>query len=403
MDTIDLRLLLGVADGLDCPALAARLGLGETAVRKRLRRLAGAGGVAWLRRAGAGYHLTDRGRAALGSVSQATAAAEAIAALVGVDADAVAMRHVRLVTSVAATGSINGAARDLGLPQPSVSAQLKRIERSWGSTLFDRTSKGVSARPTLVELLPHLQRLEKELSRLSATTTADDVPVVPGGLTVASEFGSTGMVDALRDGTLVDVRQHVVSIPGPDWTPAMLAADICVYADLPLAGLATPAGWDTIVAFEDPAYVLLPKDAGAGRTTVALRELADHDWLTGPAGTRNQRSVLAVCQAAGFVPRIRFTALNGPSGRHILKDGVAVALTSATLVPPGELHTVRLAEDLRVRLTVAWRHGGPAAPTAAWLARWLRDRHVGQLAERRPDLLAALRADPARWPGYALT
>ncbi|MFI7512696.1 LysR family transcriptional regulator [Micromonospora echinofusca] len=336
----------------------------------------------------------------MGSVSQATAAAETIAALIGVDV--VAMRHVRLVTSVAATGSISGAARQLGLPQPAVSAQLTRIERRWG-TLFDRTPRGVSASPLLVQLLPHLQRLEKEMSRLSGTTMADDTTMVPAGLTVASEFGFTGLVDALRDGGLANVRQHVVTIPGPNWTPAMLAADICVYADLPLAGLATPAGWDTIIAFEDPAYVLLPEDAGADRTTIALRELAEHDWLTGPAGTRNQRSVLAVCQAAGFVPRIRFTAPNGPSGRHILKDGKAVALTTATLVPPGELHTVRLAEDLRVALTVAWRRGGPAAPTAAWLARWLRDRHVGQLAERRPDLLAALRADPSRWPGYAPT
>ncbi|MGN9766836.1 LysR family transcriptional regulator [Micromonospora sp. SD12] len=400
MDTIDLRLLLGVADGLDCPVLAARLGLSETAVRKRLRRLAGSAGVSCLQRTGTEYHLTGQGQAALGSVSQATAAAETIAALIGVDV--VARRHVRLVTSVAAAGSISGAARHLGLPQPAVSAQLTRIERRWG-TLFDRTPRGVSASPLLVQLLPHLQRLEKEMSRLAGTTMADDTTSVPGGLTVASEFGFTGLVDALRDGGLANVRQHVVTIPGPNWAPAMLAADICVYADLPLAGLATPAGWDTTVAFEDPAYVLLPRDAGAGRTTIALRELAEHDWLTGPAGTRNQRSVLAVCRAAGFVPRIRFTALNGPSGRHILKDGAAVALTSATLVPPGELHTVRLAEDLRVALTVAWRRGGPAAPTAAWLARWLRDRHIGQLAERRPDLLAVLRADPSRWPGYAPT
>ncbi|MFI6162993.1 LysR family transcriptional regulator [Micromonospora haikouensis] len=372
-----------------------------TAVRKRLRRLAGCGGMAWLHRTGTEYHLTDRGRAALGSVSRATAAAEAIAALIGVDV--VAIRHVRLVTSVAAAGSISGAARHLGLPQPAVSAQVTRIERRWGNTLFDRTPKGMSASPLLVELLPHLQRLEKEASRLSAAIMADDTTFVPGGLTVASEFGCTGLVDALHDGGFVNVRQHVVTIPGPTWVPAMLAADICVYADLPLAGLATPAGWDTIVAFEDPAYVLLPSNVGAGRTTIALCELADHDWLTGPAGTRNQRSVLAVCQAAGFVPRIRFTALNGPSGRHILKDGAAVALTSATLVPPGALHAVRLTEDLRVRVTVAWRHGGQATPTAEWVARWLRDRRVGQLAERRPHLLAALRADPARWPNYVLT
>ncbi len=279
MDRVDLRLLLGVAEGLDCPVLAARLRMSETAVRRRLRRLTNPAGTSCLGRSGSEFHLTEQGQVALDSVSRATVAAEAIANLIGVDV--VAMRHVRLVTSVAATGSISRAARQLGLPQPAVSAQITRIERRWG-TLFHRTPRGVCAAPLLVQLLPHMQRLEKELSRLAGTSVPDDTTVAPDGLTVASEFSLTGMVDAMRDAGLANVRQHVVTIPGPNWAPAMLLADICVYADLPRSSLATPAGWDTTVSFEDPAYVLLPKNVGAGRTTIALRELAGYDWLTGP-------------------------------------------------------------------------------------------------------------------------
>ncbi|SCL36227.1 DNA-binding transcriptional regulator, LysR family [Micromonospora nigra] len=391
--------MLGVADGAELPALAQRLGLGETAVRKRLRRLCGSGANPWLRRTGTDYHLTDRGRDALGAVGEAAAAGAAVCDLVGVDV--LPMRHVRVVTAVLGSGSISGAARQLGLPQPSLSAQVTRIERRFGTELFQRTPGGVSAAPALVELLPHLRLLEKALSRLSATGMPDDDPTLPCDLEVVCEFGFAGLLDALREEAMVDVQQHIVSIPGPDWAPQMLSADICVYADLPLASLAVPAGWDTAVAFEEPAYVLLPPGVGVDGETVALRELAGHDWLTGPAGSRNHRSVLAVCRAAGFAPRVRFTALNGPSGRHILQEGAAVALTGATLIPAGAPRTVRLAEDVRVKVVVGWRPGGPATTTAGWLVRWLRGQHLRRLAERRPELLAELRADPAGWPGYA--
>ncbi|MFC0003797.1 LysR family transcriptional regulator [Micromonospora siamensis] len=399
MDTVDLRLVLGVADGDDVLSLATRLGLSETAVRKRLRRLVGVPGTRWLYRTGPRYRLTDRGQAALGTIGETAAALAAIGTLVGVDV--LPVRHVRVVTEVLARGSIGCAARHLGLPQPSVSAQVTRLERRWGSALFHRAAGGVSATPALVELLPHLRVLERALARLAETGMPDDDPSVPCDLEVASEFGFTGLLDALRDEALVDVRQHIVSIPGPDWVPEMVAADICVYADLPLASLTTPPGWDTTLAFDEPAYALVPPGADTGRTSIGLRELAGHDWLTGPVGTRNHRSILAVCRAAGFAPRIRHTALNGPSGRHILEEGGAVALTGATLVPPGASRAVRLAEDVRVKVVVGWQRGGPATATARWIARWLRDQHIQRLAERRPELLAELRGDPVAWPCHA--
>ncbi|MEV0876876.1 LysR family transcriptional regulator [Micromonospora echinofusca] len=399
METVDLRLLLGVADGDDCPALAASLGLSESAVRKRLRRLTGPEETAWLRQTGRSHHLTEQGRAVLGPASQAVAASQEIARLLGVES--LSTRHVRVVTTIAATGSIGSAAGQLRIPQPSLSAQLTRIERRWQVTLFERTRSGVEPAPRLVELLPHLRLLERTLSCLAAPAIAEEASVTPGNLQLASEFGFHGLIDALRDDAQVDVRQHIIDIPGPGWAPTMLAADICLYADLPFVSLAVPPGRDRAVAFEDPAHVLMPPGADGGRTTVGLRELADYDWITGPPGSRNHQSVLLLCRSMGFDPRIRFTALNGPSGRRIIEDGGAVALTGATLVPSGALRAVRLAEDVRVRMTVGWRRGSTATATAQWIVRWLRDGQIRRLAELRPDLLAEMRADPVGWPAFA--
>lgn len=398
MEVDDLRLFVGVADGVGSSRLAATLGVSETAIRKRLRRLAGPGGPGWLHQHLNRYRPTPKGLAILGPVCRALAASEAVASRLGVDR--VSLRHVELVTTVATIESISGAARHLGMPQPAVSAQIARIERRWGSVLFDRASAGVRPRPALLAVLPDLRRLVRMVADLREAESVDGAPI-PSGVRIVGEFAFTGLLETLRTEGFTDVQQHIAEIPGPGWTRGMITADVCFYADLPFVGLTVPPEHETTVAFDDPAYVLMHSGLFPDRTVVGLTELADHDWITGPVGTRNHRSVLALCQAAGFEPRIRFTAANGQTAGRIIESEVAVALTGAALVPGHGLRTIRLAEDLRVRMTVGWRRGGTAAGTARSIARWLRDAQVTRLAQLRPDLLAEMRTETERWPLYA--
>ncbi len=53
------------------------------------------------------------------------------------------MRHLRVVATIAETGSLTKAAAALRLSQPGLSAQLRRIEQLLGGRLFDRGSNGV--------------------------------------------------------------------------------------------------------------------------------------------------------------------------------------------------------------------------------------------------------------------
>ncbi|AHH97561.1 hypothetical protein GCM10010174_03010 [Kutzneria viridogrisea] len=55
-------------------------------------------------------------------------------------------RHLRVVRAVAEAGSVNRAATQLGISQPGLTAQLKRIERVLGGELFKRGPDG--AQPT---------------------------------------------------------------------------------------------------------------------------------------------------------------------------------------------------------------------------------------------------------------
>jgi DNA-binding transcriptional LysR family regulator len=69
------------------------------------------------------------------------------------------VRHARVVTAIAEAGSISKAASTLHLPQPSLTAQLRRIEGVVGGALFARSYAGVT--PTLLgrRLLPLLSDL----------------------------------------------------------------------------------------------------------------------------------------------------------------------------------------------------------------------------------------------------
>src|SRR3954447_21106214 len=53
------------------------------------------------------------------------------------------LRHLRALVAIAEAESISRAATQLRVPQPSLTAQLRRIEDTVGGKLFDRTPKGV--------------------------------------------------------------------------------------------------------------------------------------------------------------------------------------------------------------------------------------------------------------------
>lgn len=66
------------------------------------------------------------------------------------------VRHLRALCAIADTGSLHRAARELGVAQPSLSTQLRRIEQELGGELFTRTGPAPSypARPGRPEPRP---------------------------------------------------------------------------------------------------------------------------------------------------------------------------------------------------------------------------------------------------------
>ena len=97
------------------------------------------------------------------------------------------LRHLRLLVVVADAGSVSAAACSLGVSQPSLSAQVNRIEASLGGQVFERSRAGVTLTPLgelvtgrsrsllrdLEELVDevHKHAVDRQLLRVGATTS----------------------------------------------------------------------------------------------------------------------------------------------------------------------------------------------------------------------------------------
>src|SRR5690606_28346223 len=66
-------------------------------------------------------------------------------------------------------GSVNAAARYIGISQPTLSRQLQRLESSVGVQLFVRESNGVALTPAGQRMLPGAIRTLHELDRMLAS------------------------------------------------------------------------------------------------------------------------------------------------------------------------------------------------------------------------------------------
>ncbi len=78
---------------------------------------------------------------------------------------AVDLTQLRYFREIARAGSMTGAARSLGVSQPTVSVAIKQLEEGLGTTLFQRHRGGVSLTGTGDELLRHVDEVMAVLDR----------------------------------------------------------------------------------------------------------------------------------------------------------------------------------------------------------------------------------------------
>ncbi|MFG2054327.1 LysR substrate-binding domain-containing protein [Micromonospora sp. NPDC048930] len=254
------------------------------------------------------------------------------------------------------------AAARLGIAQPPLSQQIRRLEDKVGHPLFSREAGRVTLTPAGHELLPAARRALTDLA---------------GGLTAARAVGS-GRAGRLRIGFAASLALTI--LPGllrsfrqqfPDvhldiremTTAPQIAALHDKIIDIGL--LREPPTDDTELGFRtvlDESFVaVLPATHPvAAHRTVRVGQLADSPFVLPPRtiGPQLYDQITGLCATAGFTPRIAQHAVEWQTVCALVETGLGVSLAPASIrrlrfkgvafrrIEPG---------TVRTRVAVAWR------------------------------------------------
>jgi len=311
------------------------------------------------------------------------------------------VRHARVVVAVAETRSISKASVRLCLPQPSLSAQLRRIEKIVGGPLFVRSRLGVE--PTVLgeRLIPMMAELAAHADAISARANAfAPGPVLRIGSVEWTPFGLQQSIIAALPGT--EVRTETLDSPA-----AAIAAidrgqlDAALFSGVhpELRGRADGPKLGTRVVVSEPVWVALPDDGR--RTRAGLRELPDLRDLRWVQRARDhsfheveEQFFLA---ALGAEPQaVHRAASNAEAMSWVREAGVAALAT-----PTAATREVALLEPEfevpRDKFTLVWRRQAIGQQSLGGLVRALRAYYL-EYVQVFPCFRTWLTANPAGVP-----
>lgn len=260
----------------------------------------------------------------------------------------VELRHLRVLSQLAKAGSITRTAAGLGVSQPTLSAQLNRIEQAFGGPLFDRGPDGITPTALGRHVLARARGILSEMDDLLVSVTAG--------------APRTGIRIGTHPTILVGewLRSLQTALPGRTVTTTLnysgavltqlLAND---HVDVVFMGRVgdhhappCPPGTTERVITIEPCGVALPSGHElARRDRVSLAELAGETWIPPQGGDDGGTAMLrSACEAVGYTPQFRYHDVETNSMAGFVSAGLAVALASPTWKPVDGVTVVALAD-----------------------------------------------------------
>ncbi|MFI6445437.1 LysR family transcriptional regulator [Kitasatospora sp. NPDC050543] len=269
--------------------------------------------------------------------------------------------------AVARLEHVTQAAQLLGMPQPTLSRAVARLEEELGVDLLARQGRTVRLTRAGRLLLSSVERALAELERGAEAARAEADPAAGRVAFGFLHTMGTDAVPALLRGFRAghpQVRFQLVQ----DYTAAMLERlragelDLCLVAPLPDAPDLTARPLD-----EQRLPLVVPADHRlAGRRRIRLAEVAREPFVAVERGYGLRAITDAFCAEAGFVPRIAFEGEEAETLRGLVAAGLGVALLPPALVArPGVVELEVTAPRTRRAIGLAWMAGRPMTPPAA--------------------------------------
>ena len=287
------------------------------------------------------------------------------------------LRTIGYFVAVADAGSVSAATRLTHITQPSLSRQLRQLERELGLELFTRqdgrltlTPAGRQFLPTARELLNQAESTRAAAAQLRAgslPTLGVAAPAVTLNDVVAPFFATFGPDDPMPRVLPLDAADEYAALDR--------GADLVIGTRPPPDGLARTR----VAALPVSAYVRADHRL-VGRGTVTLDEIAEHDILVPTPDSHARRALDAAVETAGLPVRlIEFSSSQVAQAVAAAGRGIAVVSDDARFgLTPLTVRTVS-GDVLRIGLHAAWHphhHGADQlAALAVRFKQFVRQRY----------------------------
>ena len=302
------------------------------------------------------------------------------------------VRRMRVLREVAVRGSFSAAADALSFTQSAVSQQIAALEREAGTTLVQRSARGVRLTQAGEAVVRHAEAIMARLAEAEAELEA--IAGLRGGRLRMASFESAGAT--LMPLAIARFRaQHPavelsMSLSEPeDCIPQLRSGELDLAIVFESAVHKVDDGIDRMHLIEDPMYLVLPRDHPlANKRRVRLADLAGEAWIGGQADCECNRLMARACAMAGYEPRIAFETDDYTAMQGFVAAGVGVSLMA-------ELGLTSVRDDIVVRdlgretpvrqIYAATLEDGYRSPATQAMLEILRDV-ASRYESRRPRL-----------------
>ena len=285
------------------------------------------------------------------------------------------LRHLRYFLAIADTRSFTRGAERLHVTQPTLSHQIKQLERLIGTILFERSTKEVELTAAGRLFKPYCERILKEIES-SELAISELEGLMRGTLRmgVFHSFSHSMLPPIMSEFALRYPGVHVTArlVPRVDMERDLLNAEL----DMAVAYITDDN--EQIVADrlfdEELVLVVGSKHPLAGRKSMPMRELAKLPLvlLTPEFGAR--QFVDRFFASTGLRPHvvIEMNAIE-PILATTRDSGLATVLSAGAIVEVTGLHIVRLTNPAPKRTVgILWRRNGHRSAAAERMADMIK-------------------------------
>ncbi|NER00780.1 MAG: LysR family transcriptional regulator [Cyanothece sp. SIO2G6] len=276
------------------------------------------------------------------------------------------LRHLRYFVAIAQTLHFGRAAEQLGITQPVLSDQIRRLETLLGVQLLYRTKRVVQLTEPGRIFLPEVLRLLHQTETAIAT-----VQRAAQGKLGQLKIGYTGpalytvlpeILRQFRD-RYPEVELSLHEYCTPDQETALLSGELQL-------GFLHPPIDSPLQQREircEPMVVALPENHPlVNKPSLSIKDLAQESFILfpEPVGPNLYRQIMNLCTEAGFSPKIVQEVTPQPTMIGLVAAGIGIAFVSESLKNisrPGVLYRSLQEATPLLKLAIVWKSASTQA------------------------------------------